>query len=67
MSDFHQRHQVRDGTFGVLHALFGLGSHSVEILNDKGQVVGRGTGPTEAAARERAWKDLHRQDVRTGN
>jgi len=67
MSDFQQRHQVRDGAFGVLHALFGFGSHCVEILNDKRQVVGRGTGPTEAAARERAWKDLRRQDVPMGN
>jgi hypothetical protein len=63
MTTFHQKHQVRDGSFGVLHALFGVGSHHVQILNDKGQVIGRGSGPTEAAARERAWKDLRRQDV----
>lgn len=65
MSEFHQRHEVRDGAFGVLHALFGFGVHRVEILNDQGRVMGRGKGPSEAAARERAWKDLRRKAIVT--
>jgi hypothetical protein len=67
MTTFHQQHQVRDGSFGVLHALFGFGRHHVQILNEKGQVMGCGTGPTEAAARERAWKELRRHDVTPRN
>jgi hypothetical protein len=63
MSQYHQRHEVKDGAFGVLHALFGMGTHHVDILNDKGQLMGRGTGSTEAAAREEAWKDLHRTET----
>ncbi len=62
MGGFHQRHQIRDGAFGMLHALFGLAVHRVEILNDRGQMIGKGNGPTEAAARERAWKDVHKKD-----
>lgn len=62
MGEFHQIHKVHDGAFGMLHALFGLGEHRVEILNNKGQRVGAGKGSTEAAARERAWKEVHKKD-----
>ena len=55
-------HQVRDNAFGILHALFGVGSHRVEIRDDRGATIGVGTGPSEGAAREQAWKDVHKKD-----
>ena len=61
MTDTRQRHQVQDGTFGILNALFGFGVHRIEILDDKGKTIGVGKGSTEAAAREKAWKDVNRK------
>jgi hypothetical protein len=62
MNKYQMTHQVRDGTFGVLNALFGIGTHRVEIRDDKGVTIGRGTGRSEASAREQAWKDVHKQE-----
>jgi hypothetical protein len=62
MDRYRLTHQVRDGTFGILNTLFGVGVHRVEIRDEKGVTVGRGTGPSEAAAREQAWKDVHKKD-----
>lgn len=56
------RHQVHDGAFGILYALFGVGVHHVSILNDKGHTIGEGKGSSEGAAREQAWKNVQRQD-----
>lgn len=56
-------HEVHDGAFGILNALFGIGVHHVEIRDDKGVKIGQGTGRSEAAAREQAWKDMHKQEA----
>lgn len=60
MTESRMKHRVHDGAFGILHALFGFGEHSVEILDDQGKTIGVGKGPTEPAARAQAWKDVHR-------
>jgi hypothetical protein len=62
MTHYQQVHQVRDGAFGVLHAVFGVGVHHVELRDETGKTVGRGKGPSEAAARQAAWKDLHQKE-----
>ncbi len=62
MGEFRHRHTVNDHALGILHALFGVGVHRIEILNDKGQTVGEGKGSTEAGARAQAWKDVSRKD-----
>lgn len=62
MGAYRHRHQVHDGAFGILNALFGVGVHRVEILDEKGQTIGEGKGPTEAAARQEAWKNVNRKD-----
>ena len=59
MTEFHQQHTVRDGAFGLLHALFGIGVHHVRILDAGGQTVGEGSGSSEPAARQEAWKQVH--------
>lgn len=62
MDKYRLTHRVRDGAFGILNTLFGVGVHRVEIRDEKGATVGRGTGSSEAAAREQAWKDVHKKD-----
>jgi hypothetical protein len=62
VTHYEQTHKVRDGAFGVLNALFGVGVHHVEIRDTQGTIVGRGTGPSEAAARQAAWKDVHQKE-----
>lgn len=66
MTESRNRHQVQDGTFGILNALFGIGVHRVEILDDRGKAIGVGKGSTEAAAREQAWKDVTRKAQGSG-
>lgn len=62
MTESRYRHKVQDGAFGVLHALWGIGVHRIEILDERGKMIGVGKGETEAAAREQAWKDVNRKD-----
>jgi hypothetical protein len=63
MTHYQQTHRIRDGAFGMLHAVFGLGVHHVEIRDETGKtVVGRGEGSSEAAARQAAWKDVHQKE-----
>lgn len=57
-----EKHTVEDGAGGLLHGAFDVGVHKVEIVNDKGEKVGEGTGSTESAARERAWDDVKTDD-----
>lgn len=56
-----EKHTVEDGAGGLLHGAFDVGVHKVEIVNDKGEVVGEGTGATESGAREQAWKDANNE------
>jgi hypothetical protein len=60
MREFRQWHSVRDGVLGFLGALCGVGVHRVVIFDDDGRTLGHGEGATEGAAREQAWRDVHR-------
>ena len=61
MSGLKEKHTVEDGAFGLLHGALGVGGHKDQILDEKGEVVGEGTGATESAARERAWDDVNKK------
>lgn len=63
MGDFRHRHTVHDRAFGILNAFFGVGVHRIEILDDRGKTIGVGKGPTEAAAREQAWREVNRKNA----
>ncbi len=53
-------YQAHDGVIGLMRTLFGIGLHRVVIFDDNGQRLGQGEGATEGAAREQAWRDVHR-------